>query len=181
MGKLILLVTILLFVPIAAAQFQITHPSIVFTDYQSTLTQLPGTTTVYSVNVTNVGDVRIDKVYLTLSFLPSNWYEIEEGKSLDVGETKKFTYAIKLPKDALGSLDLELTAHAIRGFGEVNKTRVNLKLIAGNVVTQTTTAPTITSTSIVHPQKDFLSENATLIVVILIVFIFIELVFLFRR
>jgi hypothetical protein len=185
MRKLILLILLFLLFPLATAQLQPSHPGLNFTSYDSTITQLPGTTAAYSVNVTNTGDVRLDDVSLTLSFLPSFWYETGISKPLDVGQTGQFTYTIKLPSDASGSIDLDLTAHGIRGFGEVSASSIKIKLILANVrPTQTeatsSTTPTIPTETTTVPQSDMIFQNSTFIIIFLIIVCIVALLLLFK-
>jgi len=190
MRKLITLLTMLFLIPLASAQFEITHPNLNITNYQNTLTQSQGTTQAYSVIVMNTGDVRLDKVYLSLSFLPSSWYEIVDSKPLDVGESGTFAYTIKLPHDTVGKLDLDLTAHGMKGFGEVTKTSVKVKLEAGiSQPTQSTSVPETTSATTtgtsstmtsIPAETDFLSKNSSYIVIILTVVIAVALAVLFK-
>ncbi|MFH0711341.1 MAG: hypothetical protein V1944_02070 [Candidatus Aenigmatarchaeota archaeon] len=181
MRKLIPFIIFALLVPLAFAQFQVTHPGLKFTNYQTTLTQPPGTSSTYTMNVSNTGDVRLDKVYLSLSFLPSTWYEIGGSEPLGIGETGEFTYKIKLPEDASGSIDLDLTAHGIRGFGEVTKTSVKIKLVSETILpTQTETITTTTTATTMIKEKDFISSNVNYIVIILIVLILVTLAVILR-
>ena len=185
MRKLILLIPMFFLLPLVSAQFEINHPNLNITDYQNTLIQMTGTTQAYSVIVMNSGDVRLDKIFLSLSFLPSTWYEIGDSKPLDVGESGTFTYTIKLPNDAVGKLDLDLTVHGVKGFGEVTKSSVKIKLESGMTqTTQTTTTTETTSTpinTIIPPtETDFLSDNSSYIVIILTVVIAVALAVLFK-
>jgi len=179
MKELLLLVPIILLVPLVSAQLQVSHPNLNITSYQTGLVQLPGTASVYPVNVTNTGDVRLDKVFLTLSFLPSSWYEIGDSKSLDVGETATFNFTIKLPQDSSGSLDLDLAAHGIRGFGEVTSTAVKLKLVTSNPTTTSVGPTTIPQSTPTAPSEDYFSKNANYIAIFLVLVIIFSLAVLF--
>jgi hypothetical protein len=179
MKELLLLIPIILLVSLASAQLQVSHPSMNITNHQTELVQSPGATATYSVNISNTGDVRLDKVFLTLSFLPSSWYEIGDSKPLDIGETGTFAFTVKLPEDSSGSLDLDLTAHGIRGFGEVTSTAVKLKLITSNPTITSVGPTTIPQSTPTAPSEDYFSKNANYIAIFLVLLIIFSLAVLF--
>lgn len=133
----------IIFLTLISSVSAIDHPSIKILSHDGDLVQTAGTAKTYQVNVTNDGDAIIDKVYLDLYFLPSTWYEIENGTLMKPNDTFTFNYTIHPPADAHGILYFNLSAIAYRGFGIVDTKTVPITIsirASGETATQTTTA-----------------------------------------
>jgi len=127
------------------ANFSYAYPSLKITT-DTNLSQQAGTAADYTATVTNMGDMPLEEVYLTISFLPSKWYSINEKIFLQAGNSSVLHYTLSLPADVEGSIKYNVTANGVLGFGIVaqDKNEVMLKITAANSQQATTTAKTTT-------------------------------------
>jgi len=150
------------------------YPSLKITT-DTNLSQQAGTTTDYTATVANLGDGPLEEVYLTISFLPSKWYSINEKIFLQGGNSSVLHYTLSLPADAEGSIKYNVTANGVLGFGIVaqDKSEVALKITAAEQATTTAATTTVNTTTTqqgenVQQGQDFLSNYKWIIVSILI-------------
>ena len=129
-----------------AASCAYAYPSLKITT-ETNLSQQAGTAADYTATVTNMGDMPLEEVYLTISFLPSKWYSINEKIFLQAGNNSVLHYTLSLPADVEGSIKYNVTANGVLGFGIVaqDKNEVMLKITAANSQQATTTAKTTTT------------------------------------
>jgi len=128
------------------ANFSYAYPSLKVTT-DTNLSQQAGTSADYTATVTNMGDMPLEEVYLTISFLPSRWYSINEKVFLQAGNSSVLHYTLSLPADVEGGIKYNVTANGVLGFGIVaqDKNEVMLKITAANSQQATMTAKTTTT------------------------------------
>jgi hypothetical protein len=145
------------------ANFAYAYPSLKIST-NTTLSQQSGTTSDYVATVTNVGDKDLEEVYLSISFLPSQWYNVKEKIFLPAGSSSALHYKLSLPSDAVGSIKYNLTAKGILGIGIVaqDNAEVFLSITAVNGKEknqeQNNQQSTTTVETIQPPQEDFLER-----------------------
>ena len=106
------------FAIIAVGQLVFAYPSLKITA-NADITQQANTEKEYAVTVTNTGDALLEEVYLTVNFLPSRWYTVNENIHLPVGDSSVLHYKLSLPADAIGTIRYNVIANAVMGVGVV--------------------------------------------------------------